>query len=484
MEKMDIKNILNFFERFSGRKNNSPLYFYNTLTKNKDIFKPIKSGRVGIYTCGPTVYLFPHIGNMRTYIFEDILKRVLSYNDYKVNHVMNITDVGHLTSDRDTGEDKVEQEAKKEGKTAWDIATFYTEAFKKDLNYLNIIYPNTFCKATDNIPEQIELIQTLEKKGYTYKIDDGIYFDTSKVADYAKLSGQNLDELKAGARVEVNEGKRNHTDFALWKFSPAESKREMEWPSPYGVGFPGWHLECSAMSMKYLGNQFDIHCGGIDHVNIHHTNEIAQTESATGKKPWVNFWIHGAFLNIKDGEKMAKSGGNYLTLQNTFVDKKINPLVYRFATLTTHYRKSMEWNDEIMLAAENGFKNLYSKISNLGDKIGKVNSDWENKFLLAINDDLSMPQAMAILNEMLRSDILPADKLATAMDFDKVFGLKLSEAVQKKINLPEEVQRLVNERETARKEKNWKKSDELRDKIKELGYEVKDSASGPVINKL
>ncbi len=481
--------MFNLFKLIKNKKNN-PIYLFNTLTRNKDLFKPIKAGKVGMYTCGPTVYLFPHIGNMRTYIFEDILKRVLQYNDYKVNHVMNITDVGHLTNDRDMGEDKIEKEAEKEGKTAWEIASFYTEAFKKDLNYLNIIYPDIFCRATDNISEQIALIQTLGKKGFTYKTDDGIYFDTSKVSDYAKLSGQKLEDLKEGARVEINEGKKNHTDFALWKFSPKDTKRQMEWQSPWGVGFPGWHIECSAMSLKYLGKHFDIHCGGIDHVNIHHTNEIAQTESATGEKPWVNYWIHGAFLNIKDGEKMAKSGNNYLILQNIFVDKNINPLVYRFATLSTHYRKLMEWNDEIMIAAENGFKNLYSKISNLsaqagsGDKVGKVNNEWRDKFVSTINDDLNMPQAMAILNEMLKSDISNEDKLATALDFDKVLGLKLNEAEQKKLEIPTEVKNIIEEREKARYEKNWAKSDELRDKIKNLGYEVKDTPEGQKIIKI
>ena len=452
--------------------------------RKKDLFKPIKAGKVGLYTCGPTVYLYAHIGNMRTYIFEDILKRVLMYNGYEVKHIMNFTDVGHLTNDRDMGEDKVEKEAKKEGKTAWEITTFYAEAFKKDLNYLNIIYPNLFCKATDYIKEQIDLVKKLEEKGYTYKIDDGIYFDTSKVPDYAKLSGQKIEYLKEGARVEMNNQKKSHIDFALWKFSPKDSKRQMEWSSPWGVGFPGWAIECSAMSMKYLGDQFDIHCGGIDHVNIHHSNEIAQTESATGKKPWVNYWIHGAFLNIKGDAKMSKSADNYETIQNTFVDKNINPLVYRFATLTTHYRKSMEWSDEILIAAENGLKNLYSKISNLGIKIGEINQEWNNKFILAINDDLNMPQAMAILNEMLRSGISNADKLTTALDFDKVFGLKLGEAVYKRVEVPIEVKKLVDEREVARKEKNWSKSDELRLKIKDLGYEVKDSSAGAEIKKL
>ena len=465
-------------------KNNSKIYLYNTLTRNKDLFKPIKAGKVSIYTCGPTVYLFPHIGNMRAYIFEDILKRVMIYNGFSVKHVMNITDVGHLTSDRDDGEDKIEIEAIKEGKSAWQIAKFYTDIFFKDEKYLNIIKPNIICKATDNINEQISLIKTLEKKGFTYKIDDGIYFDTSKVSDYTKLSHQNLDFLKEGASIEINKDKKNHTDFALWKFSPKDVKRQMEWNSPWGVGFPGWHLECSAMSLKYLGDQFDIHCGGIDHINIHHTNEIAQTESATGKKPWVNFWIHGAFLNIKNGEKMAKSGGNYLTLENSFIKKGIDPLVYRFATFTTHYRKSMEWNDEIMVAAENGFKNLHLKMYNLGNKIGKVNNDWKDKFIFSVNDDLNMPQAMAILNEMLRSDIDNSNKLATALDFDKVLGLRLEETIQNKVDISTEVQSLVKDREIARNDKNWAKSDELRLKIKELGYEINDSSSGSQLTKL
>lgn len=480
--------MLNFLFK---KQNTTPLYLYNTLTRSKDIFKPIKNGKVGLYTCGPTVYNFPHIGNMRTYIFEDILKRVLQYNDYEVKHVMNITDVGHLTNDQDMGEDKIEKEAKKEGKTAWDIADFYTKAFKKDLDYLNIIYPDIFCKATDNIKEQIKMIEVLEKKGFTYKTSDGIYFDTSKVSDYTKLSGQKLDELREGARVEANEEKKNPTDFALWKFSPKDTVRQMEWPSPWGVGFPGWHIECSAMSMKYLGEQFDIHCGGIDHVNIHHTNEIAQTESVTGKKPWVNYWIHGAFLNIKDGEKMSKSSGNFLTVENTFVDKKISPLVYRFSALNTHYRKPMEWNDEIISAAKNGLDNLYSKIGRLGKIVGKINKEWKEKFTSAINEDLNVSQAIGILNEMLKSDISNEDKLATVLDFDKVFGLNFKGVYNMKIEtgsfkleiFPVEIQVLVKDREEARKNKDWSKSDEIRDKIASLGYEVKDTKEGSEVKR-
>jgi len=450
---------------------------YNTLTRKKETFKPIKEGEVGLYTCGPTVYGFPHLGNMRTYVFEDILKRVLQFNGLQVNHVMNITDVGHLTGDRDMGDDKIENESKKEGKTAWEIAEFYTAAFKDDLQRLNIIFPNTFCKATDNIKEQIEMVEVLEKKGLTYKTSDGIYFDTSKVADYTKLSHQKLEELREGARVETNEEKKNATDFALWKFSPKNEKRQMEWDSPWGIGFPGWHIECSAMSVKYLGEQFDIHCGGIDHIDIHHTNEIAQTESATGKKPWVNYWLHGAFMNIVGGKKMAKSAGNFITISNTFTEKGLSPLAYRFATLSVHYRKPMEWGDEIAISANNGYQNLLRKISNLGGEIGDINSEFKSKFLEDVNDDLNMPKALATIQELLKSDLPNEDKLATLLDFDKVLGLNFEKEISKigtEREIPENIQKLLNERKTARDSKDWKKADELRDQIISLGFQVKD----------
>jgi cysteinyl-tRNA synthetase len=472
------------FDFFRFKKSGLPIFLYNTLSRKKELFEPIKKGEVKMYTCGPTVYNYPHIGNLRTFIFEDVLKRVLEYNGYKVNHVMNITDVGHLTNDRDMGEDKIEQEAKKEGKTAWQIAEFYTEAFKKDLKNLNIEFPATLCKATDNIKEQIAMIETLERKGFAYKTSDGIYFDTAKVSDYAKLSHQNIEELKEGARVEANPEKRNPTDFALWKFSKKNEKRQMEWPSPWGVGFPGWHIECSAMSMKYLGDHFDIHCGGIDAVSVHHTNEIAQSEAATGKSPWVNYWLHGAFLNIANGEKMAKSAGNFLTLENSFVEKGINPLVFRFATFMTHYRKPMEWSYDILAGAKNGFDSLMEKISHLGNKKGQILTSWKDKFLIATNDDLNMPQALAILNELLKSDEKPENKLATILDFDKVLGLKLGDIKNEEIKIPDEVQKLLDERQAARKNKNWKKSDELRDKLKGLGFEVKDTPNGQEVRKI
>ena len=458
------------------------LKIFNTLTRQKEEFKSINENEVGLYTCGPTVYNYAHIGNLRTYIFEDVLKRVLFYNDYKVKHIMNITDVGHLTGDRDMGEDKIEKMSQKENKSAYEIAEFFTKKFKEDLKNLNIIYPETFCKATDNIKEQIEMIETLEKKGFTYKTSDGIYFDTSKVADYTKLSHQHLDSLKEGARVEVNSEKKNPTDFALWKFSPIDSKRQMEWESPWGVGFPGWHIECSAMSIKYLGAHFDIHCGAVDFINLHHTNELAQSEAYTGKVPWVNYWIHGEFLNLKDGEKMAKSAGNFLTIPSEFLNKNINPLVFRFATYGVHYRKQMEWNDEIINASVNGYKNLLDKVKNLGRNIGTINGELKERFIESINDDLNMPKAMATVGEVFKYGISNEDKLATILDFDKVLALGLDKIEEE--NIPKDIENLAKERLDARNNKDWAKSDELRDKIKELGYEIKDKDGEYEISKI
>jgi cysteinyl-tRNA synthetase len=461
------------------------LYLYNSLTRKKQNFKPIKAGAVGLYTCGPTVYNYAHIGNLRTYIFEDILKRVLLYNGYAVNHVMNITDVGHLTGDRDMGEDKMEAGAAREGKSAWDIAEYYTQSFKKDIQHLNILAPDVWVKATDTIPEQIALIETLEEKGYTYQITDGIYFDTSKFKDYTKLSHQDLEALKEGARVERNPEKRNPTDFALWKFSPPGSKRQMEWDSPWGVGFPGWHLECSAMSMKFLREQLDIHCGGTDHIDVHHTNEIAQSEAATGK-PFFNFWMHGAFLIIQGGKKMAKSEGNFLTLENAFLKNDINPLVYRFASFLTHYRKPMEYSDEGIEAARNGLLHLQNQVRQIAaaeaDNETSVNAEFKNKFAETLNDDLNMPRAMAIVQEMLKSKISVAQKYSTIMDFDRVLGLRLDELAQDQA-LPAALQKLVDARQQARKEKDFATSDQLRTEIEALGYQVQDTPDGMKIVK-
>ena len=456
------------------------LYLYNTLTRQKEEFLPIRPGEVGLYTCGPTVYNFAHIGNLRTYLFEDVLKRVLAYNGYRVTHVMNITDVGHLTGDRDMGEDKMEKGAQREGRTAWDIAEFYTRAFKQDIARLNILEPSIWCKATDSLPEQIDLIRILEQKGFTYKTGDGIYFDTAKFPGYAKLSSQNLDALQEGARVEKNPEKRNATDFALWKFSPAGAKRQMEWDSPWGVGFPGWHIECSAMSMQFLGEQLDIHCGGIDHVDIHHTNEIAQSEAATGKK-FFNVWMHGAFLNIQGGKKMAKSEENFLTLENALIKRSIPPLAYRYAAFQTHYRKPMEYTDESIQAAKNGLEHLFNQVREVagaGRNPPQVaHSEFREKFLTAINDDLNLPRAMATIQEMLKSDIPSTEKHATILDFDRVLGLSLDQ-VDKPQEIPPDVQALVDARRRARASKDWAGSDRLRDEILALGYTVKDTRDG------
>jgi cysteinyl-tRNA synthetase len=460
------------------------LFLYNTLSREKEPFIPIYPGRVGLYTCGPTVYNHAHIGNLRTYIFEDILKRVLMFNGFEVRHVMNITDVGHLTGDRDMGEDKMEKGAALAGKSAWDIAAFYTDAFKKDMIRLNLLEPTIWCKATDTIPEQIALIRTLKEKGFTYHTSDGIYFDTARFPDYTKLSHQAIDALQEGARVEKNPEKKNPTDFALWKFSPVGVKRQMEWDSPWGIGFPGWHIECSAMSMKYLGDQLDIHCGGADHVDVHHTNEIAQSEAATGKR-FFNFWIHGAFLNIRGGKKMAKSEGNFLTLENAFVLKGIDPLAYRFAAFQTHYRKPMEYSDAAVEAAVNGLTHLRNQVRPLVEaqgQGGRVDAVFKEKFFEAINDDLNMPRAMAVVQELLKSDLTDADKRETVLAMDQVLGLGLDRLAESDA-LPEEVHRLVLERETARASKDWTGSDRLRDAINALGYEVKDTKDGMKIIK-
>ncbi|MFH1427110.1 MAG: cysteine--tRNA ligase [Patescibacteria group bacterium] len=482
------------------------LYLYNTLSKKKEEFKPIKTSPqpspykgegavVGLYTCGPTVYNFAHIGNLRTYIFEDILKRILLFNGYQVKHVMNITDVGHLIGDRDMGEDKLEVGAKREGKTAKEIAEFYTKAFKDDLSKLNIMQDDIiWLKATDTIPEQIKLIKVLEKKGYTYKTSDGIYFNTAKFKNYNKLSHQNLEKLRAGARVEKNDEKINPTDFALWKFSTphpspllakereTKGKRQQEWESPWGVGFPGWHIECSVMSVLGLGKQLDIHCGGIDHIDVHHTNEIAQSEAATGKK-FFNYWCHGAFLNIAGGKKMAKSQENFLTLNNAFIKKAINPLVFRFASLQTHYRKPMEYSEKAMKNAEKGLEHLYNQVRDLGSRnqeAGKININFKNKFIKAINDDLNMAIAMAVLQDLLKSKLSNRGKMTTILDFDKVLGLDLDKiaSVGAIHELPGKIKGLVRERERARTEKDYKKSDQLRKEIEKLGYRVEDSKDG------
>lgn len=457
------------------------LKLYNTRTRKKEIFKPL--GKiVGIYSCGPTVYWYQHIGNLRTYIFSDVLKRVLKYDRYKVKHVMNITDVGHLTSDADSGEDKIEKAAAKEHKTAKEISEHYFSVFEEDLEKLNIIEPDIWCKATEHIKEQIDLIKILEKKGYTYKTSDGIYFDTSKFKNYGKFAKLDIKGLQAGKRIDLGE-KKNKTDFALWKFSEEKSKRQQEWnPHKYGadwdIGFPGWHIECSAMSSKYLGKQFDIHTGGIDHVQIHHTNEIAQSECAFGKKPWVNIWMHGEFLTFKDG-KMSKSSGKILTISD-LEEKGFNPLVYRYFCLTTHYRKQLIFSMENLESAKNSYERLKNIILDLEDDTlkgtsKKINDVYLKKFNEAINNDLDMPNALQVLWKLVR-DEKAVGKFNTIKKIDEVFGLKLLE--KEKVKVPFEVKKLIVERGKARKEKDWKKADALRKVIRKEGFEISDTEKG------
>jgi cysteinyl-tRNA synthetase len=470
---------------------------YNTLSRKKESFKPLKKKEVGLYTCGPTVYWFAHIGNLRTYIFEDILKRVLEYNSFEVKHVMNITDVGHLTSDADTGEDKMELGAKRERKTAWEIAEFYTQAFKKDLKKLNIKTPDIWVKATDTIKDQIDLIKILEKKGFTYQISDGVYFDTSKLKTYGRLWPRKM-KLKAGARVEMVPGKKNPTDFALWKFAPIGVRRQMEWESPWGRGFPGWHTECVVMSMKHLGIPFDIHCGGIDHILIHHTNEIAQAEAAFSKV-LANFWLHGEFLILKEenpegkpsvsyGAKMSKSKGN-ITILKDLIEKEINPLAYRYLCLTTHYRSKLKFSFSALESAQNALDNIYQKIreislENRKKKIeNRIIKEYQKKFIDFINDDLDIPKALALTWEVIKSKKLKnEEKNYLLLDFDKVFGLGLNKI--KKQEVPEEIENLAEKREKLRKEGKWQEADGIRKKIKIMGWQIEDTEKGPKIKKL
>lgn len=457
---------------------------FNTLGRTLGDFRPISDKEVGFYSCGPTVYWYQHIGNLRTYIFNDILKRVLLYNGYKVKHVMNVTDVGHLTSDADEGEDKMEKAAAKEGKKAEDIAEYYLSVFKQDFKKLNIIEPSIWCKATEHIKEQIELVQKLEQKGYAYKTSDGIYYDTSKFADYGKLALLNVEGLEAGKRVDMAE-KRNKTDFALWKFSNPDEKRQQEWKSPWGVGFPGWHIECSAMATKYLGEQFDIHTGGEDHVSVHHTNEIAQSEAAFGKHPWVKYWLHGAFLTFK-GEKVSKSKGGLYTISE-LEELKYEPLAYRYLCLMTHYRKPLDFSLESLDAATQAYSRLKNKVVEMKkDQFSKTKlNTYKQTFTNAVNDDLNISKALGILWDVLRDENLGnKEKLDLLFDFDKVLGLGLKEVKEEVVEADKETIALMEQREQARKAKDFKESDRIRDLLKSKGFVIEDSKDGPKLKKI
>ncbi len=460
------------------------LTLYNTLTRKKELFVPLKGKEVGLYTCGPTVYHYAHIGNLRSYIFEDILKRTLQLNGYHVKHVMNITDVGHLTSDADEGEDKMLKGARREGKTVWEVATFYTKAFKDDIKKLNIIPPEIWCKATDHIKEQIEMIQQLEKKGFTYLAGGNVYFDTSKLKDYGKLAQLDLDAGKK-ARVEKDLHKKNPHDFVLWFTKSKFQEQEMKWDSPFGSGYPGWHIECSAMSSKYLGKQFDIHCGGMDHIPVHHTNEIAQSEGAFGKRPWVKYWLHNAFLELTGGAKMAKSGENFITL-STLEEKGFHPLDYRYFCLGTHYRNPLMFSYEALEGAKITRKRLMEKVLEFKSAKDAEHNSLQQHYLerltLEINDDLNTPQALATMWDVVKNEQLSAkDKYALLLEFGDILGLDLKKA--KKESIPEEIIALAEERLLARKNKEWIKSDGLRKKIKQLGYEIGDTTEGYELKK-
>lgn len=453
------------------------LNIFNTLSRKVEEFKPINPPNVGMYACGPTVYDFQHIGHMRRYVGDDILVRTLKYNGFDVKHVMNITDVGHLTSDADTGEDKMEKGALEQKLSVWDLAKKFEKQFFQSMDALNIVRPKVVVHATDAIEDQIELVKILEEKGFTYKTPDGIYFDSSKFKKYGELTGQSSKDLKAGVRVDMGE-KKHPTDFALWKFS-GEAKRQMEWNSPWGKGFPGWHIECSAMSMKALGPTFDIHTGGIDHIPVHHTNEIAQSEAASGKK-FVNYWIHHAFLLV-EGQKMSKSLGNYITVQD--IEKKgFDPLVLRYLYLQTHYKQEMNFTWDALEGAKKGLDRLRLVISEYEQpKIGCA--EFEERFEAAINNDLNMPEALAIVWELVHSDYPGHAKAESLLKFDKVLGFNLAQIKRSALKvhnegIPGDIQELVEEREKLRKEKRFHLADQMRNKIKKLGYEVHDIEDG------
>lgn len=458
---------------------------YNTLNRQKEEFKPIDNQEVRIYSCGPTVYNYAHIGNLRTYVFMDILRRVLQYNGYSLKHVMNITDVGHLVSDEDEGEDKMMKGAREQKKTPWEIADFYTGVFLKDIKALNIQVPEIVPKATEHITEMLDFVTGLVDKGYGYETSDGIYFDIQKFQGYGKLSRANLEEQMAGARVEVNEEKHHPADFALWKKAPKE--HIMQWPSPWGMGYPGWHIECSAMGRKYLGDVFDIHTGGVDHIPVHHENEIAQSEALLGK-PAVNYWMHGEFMMVNNG-KMSKSLGNTYTI-DTLKEKGYDPLAFRYMCLNAHYRNKLNFTWDVMQAAQVSYDRFIEGAA--AHKGGTeavdpaVITEFQSDFFDAVNDDLNIPKALGVAWNAVRYpkksqqifELLTKMNQILGFDFDR----QKPESAEPEVS--DEVKSLVEERQQARKDKNWKRSDEIRDQLKALGIAVEDTPNGPKVKYL
>lgn len=461
------------------------IQFYNTLSKTKEHFVPLEGDEVRLYTCGPTVYNYAHIGNFRAYIFMDTLRRVLQYNGYHLNHVMNITDVGHLESDADEGEDKMLKAAKRERKDPFEIAKFYTECFLEDMHKLNIDMPNTIARATQHIPEMIEYVQEILKNGYAYETSKGIYFDITKLDAYPVLSNRKLEEQLAGARVEVDTEKRNPYDFALWIKAP--ENHIMKWESPWGLSYPGWHLECSAMSRKYLGNLFDIHTGGVDHIPTHHENEIAQSKGANGCIP-AKFWMHCEFLLV-DGGKMSKSLGNTYTLKQ-LAEKGIEPLAYKMFCYTAHYRNKLNFTFEGAKAAGVALQRLrdaYMKHMHGTEEVASEEIErYKEQFTQAVNDDLNIPLAMSTVWEVAKKTEKSKAYAQLLEEFDRILGLDLKNAVhyKKEETIPEDIQVLLEKRKQARKAKDWKLSDMLRDQMKEKGYLVKDTKEGMQVEKL
>ncbi len=469
------------------------LKLFNTLTCSKQVFQPLQADHVGIYSCGPTVYAPAHIGNLRSYLFPDLLKRVLLSLGFKVYHVMNITDVGHLTSDADEGEDKLEQAARTQARSAWEIAEEYTACFVRDIKRLQILLPDEMPRATDHIPEQVALIKRLESKGFTYRTEDGIYYHTGRFGDYGCLGRLDIEGLHLGERVAAG-GKREKTDFALWKFTPAGVKRQMEWDSPWGRGFPGWHIECSAMAMKYLSEAFDIHTGGTDHIPVHHTNEIAQSEAATGRQ-FVHYWLHGAFLVVEKG-RMGKSEGNMLGL-DALVKRGMEPLVFRYLAMNSHYRQFLHFSWDALQAADTALMGLRRLIHAAVEASGgssEVSSPQpagdalQQGMMEALCDDLNAPRALGLLWQALKNDSLDAEeKCQLAVWAEAILGLGMldfSRLQAAKQDIPQEVAALAESRWQARQQKDWKKSDELRQSLLKAGYAVQDSQQGYRLERL
>jgi cysteinyl-tRNA synthetase len=460
------------------------LKIWNTMGRQMQTFTPLTPGRVGMYCCGPTVYDYAHVGNLRTYIFEDILRKTFQYFGSEVRHVMNVTDVGHLTDDADEGEDKMLKGAREKGKTVWEIADFFTKAFFRDIGLVRCAPPTVVCRATDHIPEMIALIRRLEERGHTYLSGGNVYYDISTFPGYGKLALLDQQQLRAGARIAVDEGKRNPADFALWFTRGKFEHQSMVWDSPWGRGYPGWHIECSAMSMKYLGERFDVHCGGIDHIPVHHTNEIAQSEGATGA-PWVTYWVHPEWL-LMGTEKMAKSAGNFTTLSRV-TERGYHPLDFRFFCLGAHYRTQLAFTWEALDAARAGRAGLVERVAALkaappggpGETPGAARA-----YLTAFDehaaDDLNMPRCLADLWTMLRDpDLAPGEKLGAALRMDRILDIGLAEAREEEAVLDAETRALVEERERARRERNWKRADEIRAQLAARGMEIQDGPSGP-----